>query len=91
MGRALRPTRQVSPGEVQPGDVVMLRWPHASNTRWMLVDEVPTPSVWVGRWAYGQDVNELAAHVAVSDTYTVKHERDARSDQIRLESLRSNA
>lgn len=89
MGRALHPTRRLLPGDVKVGDVVLLRWPHTSSTRWMLVDEIPTPSVWVGRWAFGSDAGEDTAHVAVSDTYTVKDERDAKRDRIRLASLRT--
>lgn len=89
MGRANLPVRRVPPAEVESGDVVLLRWPWVSSSRWMLVEAV-VEGVWFGRWAFGRDAGTWVVHAATDETYTVKHERDAKRDRIRVESLPRN-
>lgn len=87
MGRALKPTRRVRPGQVRAGDVVLVRAP-AGHLRWMIVDWAPWPGigapyVWSGRWAFGGQWTIYTAHHS-GDYYTVKDKSDATRDAERL-------
>lgn len=96
MGRALRPTRRVTPKQVRKGDVALVRAPATGNLRWMIVDyvnDIPNlgrPYVWSGRWAFG---GQWMIHVEHHDdtVYTVKDRRDAKRDAERLKALRLDA
>lgn len=95
MGRANRPVRSVSPAEVKAGDVVLIRYPHVKNSRWMLVDYAEgfgKPYVWSGRWVFGADAGKWTIQVEHTDDarYTVKDARDATRDHQRLNALRRN-
>lgn len=90
MGRASRPTRRLAAAQVQPSDVVLIRYPSVPNSRWMLVDYVVgygAPHIWSGRWAFGKDAGAWVIQVTHTDdvTYTVKHPLDAKLDAERLE------
>jgi hypothetical protein len=84
VGRELKPTRQIRPGRVRAGDVVLVR-SKAGSLRWMLVDYVVgygRPHVWSGRWAFG---GQWTIHVEHRDMRcTVKHRDDAARDAARL-------
>jgi hypothetical protein len=94
MGRALRPTKRVSPRKVRVGDVVLLRTPHAKNNRWFAVDYVgqhTPPYVWSGRWVFGADAGVWTILNATDETYVVKDPRDAARDQAHLRALPRSA
>lgn len=90
--RSSQPTSRVTAREVKSGDVVLIRYPHVPNTRWMLVDEVLTLTtgtpVWIGRWPFGNDAGDSTVHTALDKVYVRKGPDDARRDARRLDDLR---
>lgn len=96
MGRSNRPVRSLLPRNVKVGDVVLIRYPSVSSSRWMIVDYVVgygPPHVWSGRWAFGKDAGTWVIYAAKNNTvkYTVKDRRDAQRDAERLAALPRNA
>lgn len=95
MGRALLPTRKLLPRNVKVGDVVLVRYPNVSYSRWMIVDyavNFGSPQVWSGRWAFGKDAGTWTIHTAKNgaERYVVKDARDAKRDAKRLATLPRN-
>lgn len=93
MGRALKPTRRVRPGQVKVGDVALVRSHVTSSLRWMIVDYVVgfgAPHVWSGRWAFGGQWTIHTEH-RNDNLITVKHRDDAARDAQRLAALRRSS
>lgn len=93
MGRALHPTRKITPAQVKAGDVVLVRYPYVSYSRWMIVDYVVgfrAPYVWSGRWVFSTDAGTWTIHATTEERYVVKDARDAKRDYDRLATLLRN-